>query len=99
MLQVMNNLEAIRLGSQTNTKENATLRAEVFSLMIRLRLLILKNVTFSGSLNYLSNELQYLEWAEYPFTNFPSNCELTKLVELILPNSSVKQLWEGIKVL
>ena len=99
MLQAMNNLEAISLGSQTNTKENATLRAEVFSLMIRLRLLILENVDFSGSLSGLSNELQYLEWENYPFTHFPSSCELTKLVELVLSYSNIKQLWKGIKVL
>ena len=96
----MDNLEAINLVSvsQTNMEEITTYRAEALSRMNRLRLLTLRNVNLSGSLNCLSNDLRYLEWAFYPFTYFPSSCELNKLVELILPYSSIKQLWEGIKV-
>ena len=85
--------------SRINEEENTTVRAEALSRMNPLRLLILKDVNFSGSLNSLPNELRYLEWENYPFTYFPSNCELTKLVELVLIRSNIKQLWKGTKVL
>ena len=99
----MDNLEAIKLMgeplSRMNEEENTTIRAEALSRMNRLRLLILEDVNFSGSLSGISNELRYLAWKNYPFTYFPSSCELTKLVELVLSFSNIKQLWEGIKVL
>ena len=93
----MDNLEAIKLSSLAINK---TLRAEALSKMNQLRLLIIaSDANFSGSLNSLSKELRYLEWSGYPFTYFPSSCELTKLVELDLRFSNIKQLWEGKKVL
>ena len=92
----MDNLEAIKLSSLAI---NTTLRAEALSKMNQLRLLIFQGVNFSGSLNGLSKELRYLKWGGYPFTYFPSSCELTKLVELDLYSSNIKQLWEGVKVL
>ncbi|XP_058730515.1 disease resistance protein RUN1-like [Vicia villosa] len=60
-----------------------------------IRLLIIKYVKLSGSLNYLSNELRYIEWCEYPFMYLPSSFQPNQLVELILEYSSIKQLWEG----
>ena len=96
----MDNIEAIRLSLYEHVGENTTLRADVLSKMNRLRFLILGGmIRFSGSLNGLSKELRYLKWEGYPFTYFPSNCELVKLVELSLTFSNVKQLWGGIKVL
>jgi leucine-rich repeat protein SHOC2 len=62
-----------------------------------LRLLKIKNVIFSGCLEYdLSNELSFLEWHGFPSTSLPSNFEPEKLVELHLPQSQIKQLWEDI---
>ena len=99
----MEDLEAIRLPNKyfEECSQKETLRIEVLSLMNRLRLLILEfeDVNFLGSLDCLSNELQYLKWHKYPFTYLPSSFEPNKLVELILPCSSIKRLWEGTKVL
>ncbi|CAK8577941.1 unnamed protein product [Lathyrus sativus] len=58
---------------------------------------ILRN--FSGSLNFLSSELGYLHWVNYPFTSLPSNFHPYKLVELILHHSNIKKHWEGTKSL
>jgi hypothetical protein len=77
----------------------STLRAESLAQMNRLKLLMLSDLNFSGSLNYLSSELGYLCWNKYPFTSLPSSFEPDKLVELILPHSNIKQLWNGTKVL
>lgn len=68
------------------------------SKMSRLRLLILKKVDFSGSLDNFSNELRYIEWDEYPFMYLPSSFEPNQLVQLNLKQSNIKQLWKGKKV-
>ncbi|RDX87100.1 putative disease resistance protein RPP1, partial [Mucuna pruriens] len=90
-------LEAIVIEYCPNEFLETTMRVEALSKMNHLKLLVLKNVNFSGSLSYLSNELRYLCWYEYPFTCLPSSFHPDKLVELILRCSNIKQLWEGTK--
>ncbi|RDX92886.1 TMV resistance protein N, partial [Mucuna pruriens] len=85
-------IEAIVLSC---AKEGEVLMAETLSKMSRLRLLVLNNMNFQGSLNYLSNELKYLFWDKYPFMSLPSSFQPDKLVELILTGSNIKHLWEG----
>ncbi|WJX44705.1 hypothetical protein P8452_31652 [Trifolium repens] len=97
------NLEAIVLQPYPYNIDEiqamSTLRAESLAQMNRLKLLMLCNLNFSGSLNFLSSELGYLCWDKYPFTCLPSSFEPDKLVELILPCSNIRQLWEGTKSL
>ncbi|WJX44696.1 hypothetical protein P8452_31644 [Trifolium repens] len=76
-----------------------TLRADALAQMGSLKLLILRSLNFSGSLNFLSSELGYLLWDKYPFTCLPSRFEPDKLVELILRHSNISKLWEGPKAL
>ncbi|RHN61937.1 putative TIR domain, winged helix-turn-helix DNA-binding domain-containing protein [Medicago truncatula] len=92
------NVEAIvlRRGRQRETK---IVIAEALSKMSHLRMLILDGMDFSGSLDCISNELRYVEWREYPFMYLPSSFQPYQLVELILEDSSIKQLWEGTKYL
>uniref|UniRef100_A0A0R0HBW7 Disease resistance protein Roq1-like winged-helix domain-containing protein n=1 Tax=Glycine max TaxID=3847 RepID=A0A0R0HBW7_SOYBN len=73
------------------------MRVDALSKMSHLKLLTLQFVKFSGSLNYLSDELGYLNWFEYPFDCLPPSFQPDKLVELILRCNSIKQLWEGTK--
>lgn len=80
-------------------REKGILMGEALSKMNHLRLLILNQVKFSGSLDYLSNDLRYVTWNEYPFLCLPSSFQPNHLVELILVDSNIKQLWEGRKVL
>ena len=49
-------------------------------------------------LNYLSHKLRLLEWSHFPVTYFPGNVNLEFLVELIMTESKLEKLWEGIKV-
>lgn len=72
---------------------------ETLSKMSHLKLLILKEVGFSGSLSCLSNELRYVEWYDYPFMYLPSSFDPEHLVELHLQCSNIKQLWKDKKVL
>jgi len=69
------------------------------SKMNNLELLILKNVNCYGTLDYISNELRYLYWNHFPCMSLPSTFHPDQLVELILPHSNIKQLWEGKKVI
>ncbi|KAH0888049.1 hypothetical protein HID58_050478, partial [Brassica napus] len=53
----------------------------------------------TGGLNYLSHKLRLLEWSHFPVTYFPGNVNLEFLVELIMTESKLEKLWEGIKSL
>ncbi|XP_037494956.1 LOW QUALITY PROTEIN: disease resistance protein RPS4 [Jatropha curcas] len=62
--------------------------------MKELRLLILRSVPTSQEVEYLSNELSYLEWYKCPCRTFPSNFQPDKLVQLHMQHSSIEQLWK-----
>ncbi|XP_050210681.1 disease resistance protein RPP2B-like [Mercurialis annua] len=48
-------------------------------------------------LQSLPNKLCYLHWHGYPWESLPSNFSMENLVELSLPFSQVKELWNGVK--
>lgn len=50
-------------------------------------------VYLSEDLSSLSDKLVYLEWDGYPSTSLPVNFTPENLVELVMPNSRLKQLW------
>nr|CAR94516.1 nematode resistance-like protein [Prunus cerasifera] len=77
--------------------EKVHLKKDPFSNMDNLRLLKIYNVEFSGCLEYLSDELSFLEWHKYPLKSLPSSFEPDKLVELNLSESEIEQLWEEIE--
>ncbi|ONH89628.1 hypothetical protein PRUPE_8G005400 [Prunus persica] len=76
-------------------QEEIHLNADSFSKMSNLRLLRICNVASPGSIEYLSNELQLLEWHACPLNYLPSKFQSDKLVELKMHLSRVKQLWNG----
>jgi hypothetical protein len=43
----------------------------------------------------LSNELCVMEWLGYPIESLPTNFQSNNLVELIMHDSCIKQLWVG----
>ncbi|XP_048328804.2 disease resistance protein RPV1-like [Ziziphus jujuba] len=71
---------------------------EAFSNMKKLRLLFI-NFPPSGfdlpPIGYLSNELRILTWSGYPYRNLPPSFQPDGLVELILQNSNIEQLWNN----
>ncbi|MED6170780.1 hypothetical protein PIB30_034356 [Stylosanthes scabra] len=92
-----NNVKAVVLSKNDGISEDNKLRIERLSNMKELKLLILYHENFSGELNFLSNNLRYLSWHGYPFSYLPLFEPYSRLVELNLPNSRVKQLWKGHK--
>ncbi|KAJ0579302.1 putative TIR domain, P-loop containing nucleoside triphosphate hydrolase [Helianthus annuus] len=73
---------------------------KIVSKMKKLRLL---SVITDGDLenvegaNFLSNELQYIYWFNYPASPFPHNFQPMKLAVLELYGSKQKELWKGYK--
>nr|XP_043615653.1 disease resistance protein RUN1-like [Erigeron canadensis] len=45
--------------------------------------------------NYLPNSLQFLHWKGYPYRYLPKTFQGDKLVEINMPDSSIRQLWKG----
>ncbi|XP_028802446.1 disease resistance protein RPP2B-like [Neltuma alba] len=70
------------------------LRVDGLSCMRNLKLLIFRNVKFSGVLKDLSRELRYISWYQFPFTSLPSRFEPENLKELILLNSCITSIWD-----
>ncbi|TXG49765.1 hypothetical protein EZV62_025640 [Acer yangbiense] len=73
------------------------LNGESFSSMRNLRLLKIRNVDLSRDIEYLSNELRFLKWPEYPSNSLPSNFQPQKLFELNLCHSQIQYLWKDMK--
>ncbi|KOM49981.1 hypothetical protein LR48_Vigan08g080800 [Vigna angularis] len=93
------NVEAIFIEQHEKEFLQGRIRVDTLSKMDQLELLILKNVNCYGTLNFISNELRYLFWNHFPWLSLPSTFFPDQLVELILPHSNIKQLWEGKKCL
>ncbi|RZB75669.1 putative WRKY transcription factor 19 [Glycine soja] len=92
-------LEAIVVKQYPKESMEKVLNVDAISKMNHHKLLILENVTFLGTLNYVSNKLRYLSWDRYPFKSLLLSFHLKQLVELFLPCSNIKQLWEATKCL
>ncbi|XP_042979967.1 disease resistance protein Roq1-like [Carya illinoinensis] len=73
------------------------LSPEAFSEMKRLRIFINRNANFTRRPNYLSNELRLLDWHGYPSQSFPWNFHGNKLISLIMEESLIKELGNGMK--
>ena len=68
---------------------------KTFLEMRNLRLLKICNVCLPQGLISLSSDLRLMNWPGYPLKSMPKNFNPNKLVELIMPHSRTKQLWEG----
>ncbi|XP_061993986.1 disease resistance protein RPV1-like [Rosa rugosa] len=79
-----------------------SLNAKSFSKMKNLRYISmgkdLRFEFFSGDIDYLSNQLRWLDWPNSPLQSFPSNFLANKLVKLNISDScGITRLWEGRK--
>ena len=89
--------------------KNLTLHSDSFTKMKTLRFLRFYNTNLGqissntylhlpATLEPFSDKLRYIEWIGYPFQSLPSPFCAKFLVEIRMPHSKVKQLWEGIQV-
>lgn len=92
-------VEGIVLVSFSREKQLLSLDAQAFSRMERLRYLqIIYDVQLLQGLAYLSNELRYMDWHDYPLKSFPSTFQPKSLLEIHLPHSKIEHLFDGIMV-
>jgi len=60
-----------------------------FKKMKNLRILIIRNTTFSTAPSGLPNSLRLLDWKGYPSKSFPSDFYPERIVDFKLPHSSL----------
>ncbi|CAN6563522.1 unnamed protein product [Malus baccata var. baccata] len=80
------------------------LNTKSFSKMVNLEIFIIRNAHFSGCIEYLPNDLRWIEFGGLHYWgsnilqkhiltfNLQSNCHLRNLVTFIMPNSDIRQL-------
>ena len=51
-----------------------------------------------SNLKSISHELRYFQWDAYPLPCLPSGFCAEKIVELRMPDSHAKKLWDGVQV-
>ncbi|RDX93478.1 putative disease resistance protein, partial [Mucuna pruriens] len=86
--------------------EDLYLSSDSFAMMINLRFLQIHkgwwsdnkfNVYLRNGLESLSDKLRYLHWDECCLESLPSNFCAEHLVELCMPRSKLKKLWDGVQ--
>ncbi|XP_057990106.1 disease resistance protein RPV1-like [Hevea brasiliensis] len=96
------NVESILLDMH-EVKDNLVLSSTAFKKIYALRFLKFFNVSNSGqgqvllpsSLEFLPEGLRYLYWDRYPSKYLPLKGCTKYLVELHMPSSNLKELWNG----
>ncbi|KAG6620944.1 hypothetical protein I3842_Q050300 [Carya illinoinensis] len=73
-------------------KDVIRLSHKAFERMKNLRVLIIRNASFSSGPNYLSNELRVLDWIEYPLQSLPPNFHGNKLIIFKMRDSFIREL-------
>ncbi|ESQ43551.1 hypothetical protein EUTSA_v10015416mg, partial [Eutrema salsugineum] len=85
---------------QPPDREEIYLSEKAFDGMNNLQLLTVysSSVCLPEGLNCLPNKLRFLNWDYFPMRFWPSEFSSEFLVELIMCQSKLEKLWEGIKV-
>ncbi|RDY07575.1 TMV resistance protein N, partial [Mucuna pruriens] len=84
-----NKIEGIMLDPPCHEKVHDWIDA-AFEKMENLRILIIRNTTFSTAPSYLPNTLRLLEWKGYPSKSFPPHFYPHRIVDFKLPHSSLR---------
>ncbi|XP_059669056.1 disease resistance protein LAZ5-like [Cornus florida] len=82
-----------------HVREELHVDVNVFEKMKKLKLLKLSGIRPCEQFTYLSNELCYLDWDDYPTKFLPSNFHPKNLVELRLCHNQIKEISSSIKFL
>ncbi|XP_020539407.1 disease resistance-like protein DSC1 isoform X2 [Jatropha curcas] len=96
------NVEGISLDK--SKIRDIELSPTVFESMYNLRLLEFHNpftsevkIYLPKGLQFLPNELRFLCWDKYPLKSLPPSFCAEKLMELRMPESQLKELWNGVQ--
>ncbi|XVF65340.1 hypothetical protein PTKIN_Ptkin09bG0240200 [Pterospermum kingtungense] len=93
-------MEAVEgLSLDVPALKDAAVSTEAFSKMIKLRLLKIDSVHFTGSYEKFSKELRWLFWRGCPLAVLPPNLHLDNLAVLDMRFSNIKKVWKETKSL
>ncbi|XP_059638690.1 disease resistance protein RUN1-like [Cornus florida] len=87
------------INSASTESNEVDLHTDAFSRLRHLRLLQLNNVGLTGDYKEFPRKLRWLCWRGFPLKLIPTEFPLESLVALDLRNRSLKQLWNGNKLL
>ncbi|KAK4269975.1 hypothetical protein QN277_023066 [Acacia crassicarpa] len=90
-------IEGLALNMSRNN--SSSLSVDMFKKMKMLRLLQLVKVQLTGDYNYLSTNLRWLSWHEFPLENMPMNFNLEKIVAIDLKWSNLVKVWKKSQLL
>ena len=86
--QKMSNLRFLKIQAhQMETKSQIRVGDHIMDNLLRV------------GLDWLPNNLRYFCWERYPFKSLPLGFCPEKLVEIHLPGSRIKKLWNGVQVI
>ncbi|KAL7241254.1 hypothetical protein ACSBR2_006805 [Camellia fascicularis] len=88
-----------RAPNDFGSPKELKLGAKAFQKLRKLKILKIHDVHLFEDLEYLPNELRYLDWDGYPSRCMPSKFQPMHLVELHMTQSNIKQLWMETEVL
>ena len=97
-MQILHNFDLSFLWKDKDEDEETCWSPEAISQMHNLKFLRIDD-HFCPVPQHLPNSLRVLSWRCYPSNTLPSTFQLDELVQLCLPNSNIKQLWIGVKVI
>ncbi|XP_071703969.1 disease resistance protein RUN1-like [Rutidosis leptorrhynchoides] len=96
-------VEVLDLMLEKSCQQVHIINVKAFARMKKLRILKIYyqediaikdlNVKFSGSLEFLSNEIRLLDWKGFPFRLLPSSFYPENIVAIDLSYSNIKHLW------
>ncbi|XVF65336.1 hypothetical protein PTKIN_Ptkin09bG0239800 [Pterospermum kingtungense] len=79
--------------------KDVVVSTEAFAKMIKLRLLKIDSVHFTGSYEKISKELRWLCWLRCPLAVLPPHLHLDNLVVLDMQFSNIQKVWKETKSL
>ncbi|KAL3499772.1 hypothetical protein ACH5RR_038865 [Cinchona calisaya] len=82
-----------------STPEKVVIKNKSFENMYKLRLLKIHNACVSQGLDWIPNEIRWLDWHGYPSEFLPDSFQAKKLICLELRRNHIIQLWKGKKLL
>ena len=103
-------MRGIFLDMSEVRKKNIALKPSTFTNMHNLRYLKIYDsycprlckadcrLNFPPGLEFPLKEVRYLHWLNFPLEELPSDFRPDNLVDLRLPYSNIKRVWEGVKV-
>ena len=85
-------------GSANKNSNEVVLEVDAFAGMSNLQLLQISDVQLRGNCKNFPKGLRWLYWSQCPLQSTPNDFPFDKLVALQMPYSSLRNVFNGVKV-